>query len=83
MNLDIPKTLPDCRGVAEIAEDRRRADKYAAKGSVQHFALRLGFMPGNEEQAEGIIGRLIREREYLEDFIESHRCALDHSALGD
>jgi hypothetical protein len=55
--------LKDFRNKNQIEEDKKRADEYAKPGSVQHFLLRFGFMPGNEEQAEAILTNLILERE--------------------
>ena len=37
------------------------ADKYAEKGTVKHFAFRLGFMPHNERDAELIIVRCLMD----------------------
>lgn len=74
LKAEIPTTLPDCRDAATIAEDHQRATQYAKPGSVQHFLLRQGFMPDNEQVAEAILTRLIREREWLENYIEMHYC---------
>ena len=41
------------------------ADRFAEKGTVKHFALRLGFMPHNEEAAESLLKSMIDK---LEDF---------------
>jgi hypothetical protein len=46
-------------------EDYKRAEEYAKKGSVQHFMLREGFMPHNEEDAEAIARGVFRECENL------------------
>lgn len=67
-----PKNLTDCRNEEAIAFDARTADRYAEKGSVMHFAMRLGFYPNTEEEAEAIIYRLILEREYYETWINLH-----------
>lgn len=51
----------------ELRETNRKlADEFAEKGTVKHFALRLGFMPYNEEQAEAILESCINEKELLE-----------------
>lgn len=68
---DIPKDLRDPRDHRQQREDAALADQYAPKGSVKHFMLSLGFMPNNEEDAKAIVARLIREREWLESFIEA------------
>ncbi len=47
------------------------ADQYAKRGSVKHFALRLGFMPHDEEDAEAILRNCVKNMEILE---EGRRC---------
>lgn len=59
-----PKNLSDCRTSEQILEDHKLANEFATKGSVQHFALRMGFMPYNEEDAEAILKRIILENEW-------------------
>lgn len=71
--MDIPpKDLQDCRKPEAIAFDAHTANKYADEGTVLHFALRLGFFPSTEEEAEAIIHRLILERDYYETFVHLH-----------
>jgi len=72
MDLKPPKDLQDCRKPDAIAFDAQTADKYSDRGTVLHFALRLGFFPNTEEEAEKLIQRLILEREYYETFIHLH-----------
>ena len=74
MEIRPPKELKDCRNEETIAFDARTADKYCDKGTVMHFAMRLGFYPNTEEEAEGIITRIIRECEYYEEWIALHEC---------
>lgn len=74
MEVRIPKELKDCRKNDAIAFDARTADRYADRGTVMHFAFRLGFYPSDEEEAEDIINRLLLEREYLETWINLHYC---------
>lgn len=74
MKIDIPRELKDSRPPDAIEEDRKRADRYADQGSVMHFAMRLGFFPNDEEEAESIIHRIIIEQEYLETWILLHYC---------
>lgn len=69
-----PANLPDCRQPGMIRGDHARADEFATKGSVKHFLLRQGFMPNNEEDAEAILIRIIRELEWYETWVEYHRC---------
>ena len=61
-----PGDLFDCRDSVLIDEDHLLANEFASKGSVQHFALRLGFMPHNEDDAEAILERVIREWEWYQ-----------------
>lgn len=70
--MEPPKDLKDCRKEEAIEFDARTADRYAERGSVMHFALRLGFYPNDEEEAEAILHRLILEREYYETWIHLH-----------
>ena len=72
--IEYPKNLPDNdpRTPQMIAEDHKLADEYADRGSVKHFALRLGFMPHNNEAAEGILQRILQEHYWLEK--EVSRC---------
>ncbi len=53
----------DPRTDEQIAEDRALADEFATPGTVKHFALRLGFMPHDEADAEAILETVIREAE--------------------
>lgn len=62
--LNPPKELSDCRSMQMIVEDRKRADEFAEKGSVKHFALRIGYMPGTEKQAEDLLQRICHENEW-------------------
>ncbi len=39
------------------------ANEFAEKGTVMHFAMRLGFMPHNEEQAEATLKRYMDDLE--------------------
>jgi hypothetical protein len=39
------------------------AEEFAIQGTVKHFALRLGFMPHDEADAETIIENYINEKE--------------------
>ena len=41
-------------------ESHEYADRVATKGSVMHFAIRLGFLPLNELQAEKILENIIK-----------------------
>ena len=43
------------------------ADEFAVKGTVKHFAMRLGFMPHNEEDAEKLLESIIIEHENMEN----------------
>ena len=72
MELKPPNNLRDSRSQEAIAFDARTADKYADKGTVLHFALRLGYYPSTEEDAEGLIHRIILEHEYYETLIHLH-----------
>lgn len=58
-------TQNDPKSPGQITEDHQRADQYAKPGSVQHFMLRMGFMPDNEQVAEKILTSIIREWEAL------------------
>lgn len=48
-------------------ESLQLANQYAQPGTVKHFALRLGFMPHDEKEAEAILRSLIRKGEIVED----------------
>lgn len=72
MDLKPPEDLQDGRKPDAIAFDAYVADKYADKGTVLHFAMRLGLYANTEEEAEVLIHRLILEREYYETFIYLH-----------
>ncbi len=74
MDIKPPQELKDCRNTEAIAFDAGTADKYADKGTVMHFAMRLGFYPNDEEQAEGILRRIVLEHEYYESWIGMHEC---------
>lgn len=74
MEIQIPKELKDCRAEETIAFDAKTAEKYSDPGTVLNFALRLGFYPNDEEEAEGLIIRLILEREFYEAWIHLHHC---------
>lgn len=67
--MEPPKNLQDSRKPEAIAFDAQVADKYADKGTVLHFALRLGFYPNTEEEAEGLLHQLILERDYYETWV--------------
>lgn len=71
--IDIPKTLPDCRLPEMIVEGHKLAKEFAEPGTVKHFALRMGFMPHNNEEAEAILKRIIEERDWLENELERVR----------
>ncbi len=60
-----PKNLPGISDELKVIS-QKLADEFATPGTVKHFALRLGFMPCNEEDAEAILDRLIREKEWFE-----------------
>jgi hypothetical protein len=53
----------DPRTHEQITQDAQLADEYATPGTVKHFALRLGFMPHDEQDAEAILRRVVRETE--------------------
>jgi len=53
----------DPRRPEDIAEDQKRADQYAPKGSLMHCLLSRGFFPHNEAEAEAILDGIIRENE--------------------
>lgn len=72
MDLKPPADLQDGRKPDAIKFDARTADRYADKGTVLHFAMRLGFYVNTEEEAEVLLHRLILEREYYETFIHLH-----------
>lgn len=55
----------DPRTPAMIAEDAKRADEYAQRGTLKHFLLRQGFFPHDEADAEAILIGIIRENERL------------------
>lgn len=48
---------------AYSATPQQMADEFAEKGTVKHFAMRQGFMPHNEEDAEAILLRYIADLE--------------------
>lgn len=48
------------------AQNLKLANEFALEGTVKHFALRLGFMPYDEAQAEAILESVINEKELLE-----------------
>lgn len=60
-----PNDLKDSRQPNDIIEDFNRANEYAEPGTVKHFALRSGFFPHDEEDAEKILSRIIREWEWF------------------
>ncbi len=68
--IEIPKNIPDCRCSGLLSDSLRLANEYATEGTVKHFALRMGFMPHNEEDAEAILKRIIDERDWLENELE-------------
>lgn len=70
--IEIPKNIPDV-GACFRGDCLRLANEYAESGTVKHFALRLGFMPHNEADAEAILKRMIDEREWLETELENAR----------
>jgi len=70
----LPKDLKECRNTEAIAFDFKTAEKYSDRGTVLHFALRLGFFPTTEEEAEALITRLLLEREFYETWISLHCC---------
>jgi hypothetical protein len=74
MNVRPPADLKDYRNEDAIAFDARTADKYSDKGSVLHFALRLGFFPNTEEEAESIIQKKLLELEFYETWVSLHFC---------
>lgn len=45
---------------------KKLADEFATKGSVKHFALRLGFMPHDEKDAEAILANIVDQYYELE-----------------
>lgn len=61
-----PHNLQDYRKPEFIAECISLANEFAKPGTVQHFALRLGFMPHNEQDAEAILHRIILENEWYQ-----------------
>ncbi len=70
MSVNIPREISPLLTPARCAQQRALADEFATPGSVKHFALRLGFMPNDEADAEAIIDRCLRERDWLEHQIE-------------
>lgn len=46
-----------------IISNREIADEFAQKGTVKHFALRLGFLPRDEAGAEAILRSIVEENE--------------------
>ena len=58
---DLPAPSP-----AAINENHRLAREFAQPGTVMHFAFRMGYMPSNEQQAEAILRRCLREGEWWE-----------------
>ena len=55
---DLSKYLP----VPSLAEENIKiANEFANPGTVKHFAMRLGFMPHNEDEAEKILASIIKE----------------------
>lgn len=67
----VPDDLPDCRDAEQIEHDKKLADEFALPGSVQHFLLRQGFVPGSEEVAEKILVSIIRENEWRQSIMEA------------
>lgn len=53
--------------------NRKLADEYAVLGSVKHFALRLGFMPHDEKEAEKILKDVIEESERYQTLYEQYK----------
>lgn len=63
--MEPPDNLSDCRSDEWIAKDHELANECAQPGTVKHFMLRQGFMPHDEQEAEGILVRIIRENEWF------------------
>lgn len=55
------------------ADDLKRADEFAPKGSVKHFALQLGFFPNNEEDAKAILKSCVEDAEKYQDLYERYK----------
>lgn len=50
-----------------LAQYRKEyADTHAQPGTVLHFAMRLGFMPFSEQEAENILSQLVEIAEKCE-----------------
>jgi hypothetical protein len=49
------------------AENLKLANEFATPGTVKHFALRSGYMPHDEADAEAILARCLREGEWWEE----------------
>ena len=60
-----PDDLP-APGPAVMVENLKLAREFAQPGTVMHFAFRMGYMPANEEKAEAILRRCLREGEWWE-----------------
>jgi len=59
-----PMELLDGRTPEQVAEDRNFADEESVLGKVQHFVLRMGYMPIDNKHAEAILTRIILEHEW-------------------
>lgn len=80
MKVNIPRDLPDTLPLDFRAASLQLAREFAEPGTCKYLLLKMGFMPHNEEDALKLVERLIRERDYLEAFIEllpepDDRCA--------
>jgi hypothetical protein len=48
-----------------VEQDCKLADDLADRGTVRHLMLRLGYFPRDEEEAEGLVVRLVAENARL------------------
>lgn len=52
------------------AENLKNANEFAKPGTVMHFAMRLGFMPHNEEAAEKLLKSIVDNEEKLQSELD-------------
>lgn len=63
--LEPPRDLPG-PPTEFAAENLKLAGEFSEPGTVKNFALRLGYMPHDEAEAEAILTRCLREGEWWE-----------------
>lgn len=75
----VPPTDFPPTDASEMVRNHQLAKEFAQSGTVKHFALRLGYMPSDERNAELILKRALREGEWWQE--QAERLHLELEAL--